>query len=240
VPLRLLWATSHGLGAPAHRAAANETYRKIQALPAGHVFVLENKGDKRAPRLRKVRESVKEPAWPSTQTYVYGPEIQLDGLVVAGERMMLEGTSANFVELTVTSDGGSCPHLYSYNPASGLWRHHKKVIHTAKGKLRETTEWIDVDPSHRRFRLVEQELERSFIDKVALELTLRDGQVLSLAPDVEALRAADQRYVTLFAGDTAAFSFALPDGVVEADVTAARLAVTGYYERYDMLGVASR
>ena len=89
-----------------------------------------------------------------------------------------------------------------------------------------------------KFRLSEEELEVSYIDHVKLEVELKDGIGMTLAPDFAAMAEQDARYATIKAGDRIDFSFTLPPTITVADVKQSTLAVTGYYRRYSNMMMA--
>ncbi len=187
----------------------------------------------------KSRESFKPPVLPKMITYTYGPEVALTGLVVNGSKISLDDSTANFLELTAGEGYGSCPYLYAYDHAAKSWIHYGKVIHNANSKAKEMTEEVSQTRFALRFRLSEQEAEVSFIDRTALNVTLRNGEKLTLLPSDDRLKAADGRYVRIIAGQSVEVQFTLPPEIGEADVAASSLAVTGYYRTYGSLELVS-
>jgi hypothetical protein len=64
---------------------------------------------------------------------------------------------------------------------------------------------------------------------------LKNGTKLALDPDEPSLEERDGRNVRLYWGEALEFSFLLPPGILEDDVAASHLVLTGYYERYSNL-----
>ncbi len=77
---------------------------------------------------------------PDLKNYVYGPELTLGGLTIDGARVDLDKRSANFVDMALAYEGGSCPYLLSWNQAAGDWVNFGKVLHKANDKRLEYTE----------------------------------------------------------------------------------------------------
>jgi hypothetical protein len=174
---------------------------------------------------------------PGFRNYVYGPEVAIGGVAVNGNRVDLVNRSANFIELTLSSEIGSCPYLLSHDRREGGWIEHGKVLDKAPDKSREYTEVKVFSGLRARFRLEEREPELAFIDQAELVLVLNDGDTHLLEPDQAKLAARDGDYVRLFWGDAVEFEFALPHGVAEEQVKESQIRVTGYYLRYEDLMV---
>jgi hypothetical protein len=178
-------------------------------------------------------------AAPSQKTYIYGPEVAIGGLSINGSRLDLAKRSANFMEITMSSEEGSCPHLLSWDGDQGNWVDQGKVLDKAPSSDREYTE-IKVFPGFRgRFRLEEREPEISFIDQAALTIVLSDGRIIALKPASLRLAEQDGDVVRVAWGDAIEISFPRPDGVAADDVKESRFAVTGYYVRYSNLSARS-
>jgi hypothetical protein len=171
---------------------------------------------------------------PSFRNYVYGPEITMSGVVVNGTRIDLEGRSANYLEMTMSREEGSCPYLLS-QAADGDWINYGKVLHKALNKESEYTELRTFHDFKHRFRLEEQEPEMAFIDQVELIAVLKTGHTLTLIADNPKLRRRDGEYLRLLWGHAIDINFSLPTGLHEEDVVESRLYVTGYYLRYSDL-----
>ena len=213
-------------------AEAAKTYKRIVSTPPGTVFELKDDNTDPPIVVKKVRESFGAPTAPKPAPYVYGPELALKGLVVAGKPVVFDQASRNFMQLTAGEGYGSCPYLYSWDDADNAWVRHGKVIDAANNKDKEMTETRTFEGFRSKFRVAEEELEVSYIDQVKLEVELKRGGGMTLAPDFTAMHAKDGSYATIKAGDRIEFSFALPPSVESADVKQSTLAITGYYRRY--------
>lgn len=239
VALRINFVVPTGLketfGTKIERARA--FYAIIEKLPAGTI-IKEKPFDDQTPPLKKKKESYKPPERPNMSPYVFGPELAMAGLVVDGEEIVLEETSSNFIELTAGEGYGSCPYLYVMNEETGRWVNYGKVIHAADAPSKETTEEVKLHGLAKRFRIAEEELEISHIDRLSLIVELKKGQTVRFEPPVAALKAADKRYVDVAAGKAIEINFDIPDSIKPEDVSEARLAVTGYYRRYSSLQIS--
>ena len=222
------------------QAAAAKSFKRIQAAPPGTVFELKDEGSEDGIVVRKVRESFGPPTTPKPATYIYGPEVALTGLVIAGKSIVFDQASRNFIQLTAGEGYGSCPYLYAWDDGHDAWVRHGKVIDAANSKDKEMTEAKTFPGFRSKFRLAEEELEVSYIDHVKLEVELHDGTGMTLAPDFAAMAEQDGDYTIIKAGDRIEFSFALPPSVKAEDVKQSTLAITGYYRRYSDLMMARR
>jgi hypothetical protein len=88
-------------------------------------------------------ESTRAHQVPAFKTYLYGPELELRGLVANGITIDLPKREANFMDLTVASGLGSCPYLLSRR--GNKWVDHGKVLDKAPSKAREYTETRSFD-----------------------------------------------------------------------------------------------
>jgi hypothetical protein len=219
-------------------AEAAKTYQRIQSSPAGSMIELKDDTAEPPVVVKKSRESFGAPTAPKPATYFYGPEIALKGLVVAGKPIVFDQASRNFMQLTAGEGYGSCPYLYSWDEDDKAWVRHGKVIDAANNQAKEMTETKTIPGFRSKFRLAEEELEVSYIDHVKLEVELKDGGGMTLAPDFAPMTAKDGSYATIKAGDRIEFSFALPSAIKAEDVKQSTLAVTGYYRRYSDLFMA--
>jgi hypothetical protein len=172
---------------------------------------------------------------PELKDYVYGPEIDLSGVLVDGKGTALRPEGTNELNLTISSGSGSCPYLLSWDEEERSWADHGKVLHKGKGKELEYSETGKFEGLKTRFRIEEREPEVAYIDQAELVISLRDGETLTLKPDNTKLIVRDGDYAKLYWGDGIEFSFALPQTVDEEEVVESRLTVTGYYERYSSL-----
>jgi hypothetical protein len=220
--------------------AAQNTYRTIRSAPPQSVFSWSwTTDDNRSIDIRKVRESFGPPALPSAVNFSYGPELKVSGLQLNGTRMTLEGRSANFLNMTAEQRAGSCPILYTYNASSDTWDRVGKILHDARGSIKESTHIITFGGVHSKFKLAEEELEISFIRDVKLRLELIDGSQVEILPTTD--RVQSWRNKPLRMGDELELSFLVPEGIQREQVVRSMLYVTGYYKRYlDLPFVASR
>ena len=216
------------------KTAQRQLYKYIKSQPSGINF--------KAGRISKSPKSFKKPKFPKNPSpkYVYGPEVALAGLSIAGERIKLKDHSANFLQLTAGAGIGSCPYLYALDEKSGRWRGYGKVIHTADSKAKKTTQLVKLDGFASRFRLTEHELELSYIDRVQLVLDLHDGRKINLSPQQEIMSRTDSNTQKIYAGQTVEFDFALPDKLTPKNVKNSSLAITGYYQRYGSMIMSAR
>jgi hypothetical protein len=171
---------------------------------------------------------------PSFRNYSYGPEIFIGGLIVDGIALNLPNPSANYLELTMSEEAGSCPYLLWQSP-DGDWVVHGKILDEAPDKGGEYTDVKLFQGLRSRFRIEEREPEIVFINQAELVVTLRSGESLALAVDDSRLAALDGEYLRLFWGDSVELTFALPSDIKQEDVVESRFSVTGYYRRYSKL-----
>jgi hypothetical protein len=168
---------------------------------------------------------------PNFKHYAYGPEIFIGGLIVDGVALNLTNPSANYLELTISDEAGSCPYLLWQSP-DGDWVRHGKVLDKAPNKGREYTDARLFQGLRSRFRIEEREPEIAFIDQAELVVTLKSGESLALAVDNPRLAALDGEYLRLLWGDAVDLAFSLPKDIDQEDVVESRFSVTGYYLRY--------
>jgi hypothetical protein len=244
IPLRIGFVMSDSLADLFRdRATAQKSYKQIRSASSGTVFATAGSTDPngaKVPPVRKTRDSFGPPTVAMPPLYVYGPEIELRGVVLDGERLDFENASRNFMHLIVAGEYGSCPFLYAYDDRLKAWVDHGKIIDAARSKDKETTQTKTIAGFASKFKISEQELEVSFIDRARLTLSLVDGRNVELAPDKTELVEADGRYAVIKSGQTMEFSFALPDGLKPEDVRQSTLAITGYYQQYSRMQVVEQ
>ena len=139
------------------------------------------------------------------------------------------------LRLTASSEAGSCPILYSWDPELRDWLRHGKIIHSAESMGNKTSETTSFKGFVGNFKIAEEEIEVATIDAVTLELDLHDGLKRLLVSDHRALVKIDDLFVELFANDEIIVNFSLPQDLKPADVTKSNLTITGYYDRYPSL-----
>jgi hypothetical protein len=216
------------------RDQSKYTYEQLQTVMPGTALRMQFTDENNKKHIRiKQRESFQAPAFPAAVEYVYGPEIAVTGLKVSGQKFMLEGTSANFLDLSVGSDKGSCPVLYVRE--DGEWVNYSKVIENAREARNKATQTVAVPPGTTHFRLAEHEPEVSYLDRISLSVTARDGRRWMLKPAQKELAADDDVYLRIYAYTHADVSFNLPEGLAAADIAHSELEISGYYRRYSAI-----
>jgi hypothetical protein len=239
VPLRISFVPAASLGKLfKDQAAARATYNRIQATPRGTVIRQKSQGSGGPPPLRKVRESFGPPTVPAAASFFFGPELTLRGLVLNGQRLEFENAARNFMRLTAGEGYGSCPYLYAWDGVA--WVRRGKVIHDANSKEKEASQHISFSGLISKFRLREEELEVSHINRARLALDLADGRRIELHPDAVALVEADGLYATIWAWETLEFEFRVPPDLTPEAVARSTLEITGYYQPYSSMRVGQR
>jgi hypothetical protein len=171
---------------------------------------------------------------PSHTSYVYGPEIAIGGFIINGSRIELANRSANFMEITMSAEVGSCPYLLARG-GDGEWVEHGKILDKAPSRELEYTEIKSFAGFKGHFRVQEREPEIAVINKVEVTLVLRGGTELRLMPHESGFAKRYGDAVRLFWGESMDIDFDLPNDVSADEVHETRLAVTGYYVRYSSL-----
>lgn len=169
---------------------------------------------------------------PDVMAYRYGPTAELEAMQADGERYALTGNSANFISVTLASEAGSCPYLYSWERATGAWISEGKVIHAAKGAEREGEETKRFKGLVNRFLLKEEEAEVAYMDFAGLKVFLKDGSILAVPSALDALNSRDGRRVSLLYGQEVEMRFDMPDWLDAEAVERSELTLRGYYRRY--------
>ncbi|MEM6496593.1 MAG: hypothetical protein AAF709_07695, partial [Pseudomonadota bacterium] len=172
---------------------------------------------------------------PRLKAYAYGPEFHLGGFATANEQFSLNRAANNFLNLSMSSGGGSCPYVEAWSDRDQDWVNHGKVLHHAHGIAKKEQDQLKIPGLRLRFRLYERESELAYIDKVALDLALKGGSVVRLEPPQLALRRVDRKEIRLYFGDRVMLDFALPAWIKPEDVVTSTLQVVGYYERYSTI-----
>ena len=170
---------------------------------------------------------------PQLNDYAYGPELVIAGVVMNSARAELrQRGAANFINLTVTAEIGSCPYLLSWDDAGREWIEHGKVLHKAPSRDLAYTEARTFAGLRTHFRIEEREPEIAHIAGAVLVVTLDDGRTLSLAPGLGGSQTCDRVDLELLWGESVDLQFRLPPHVRAEEVVESRLELTGYYERY--------
>jgi hypothetical protein len=211
IPTRINFVAPSGANAQA-RSASQDIHRRIGA--------------------NGLRGNTTAHGFPIFRHYVYGPELALSALVANGQRIELSRRAANFVDMAMSTESGTCPFLLSRGTEDTDWTEHGKVLHKAPDRAREYTETITVRGFRPYFRLEEREAEVTHIEHAELRVLLTDGATLTLHPDHAMLAQRDGHYLKLYWGDSVEIEFRVPDGIAETDIVESTFNVTGYYERY--------
>lgn len=180
------------------------------------------------------RQSTEGPGFgqPDIMAYRYGPTSELEAVHADGERYSLTGNSANFISVTLASEAGSCPYLYSWERDENAWIREGKVIHHSNGAHHEGEETRSFNGLVDRFLLKEEEAEAAHIDYAGLKLFLTDGSIISVASEIDALKARDRRRITLLLGQEVEMRFRTPNWLHASDVERTEFTIRGYYRRY--------
>jgi hypothetical protein len=248
IPLKILFVPAGGVEAAFQQGAspvkidkafADQQFKAITAAPPATIFKA-SKTDAPLP-VAKTRESFGPPTVPDLPWFLYGPAIDLAGLTLDGQRLVIDGPARNFFNIVAGEGYGSCPFLYSFDANDALWIWHGKIIHAASSPEREMTQRIPIAGWRSRFSIREQELEVSYIHNVSLELLLADDRTLTVEPGATEANLTADGITIIKAGGQADFAFDLPAGVTADEVKRSTLIVSGYYRPYsDMLAAAPR
>jgi hypothetical protein len=249
IPLRITF-----LGGATEEATsdAQKMYQQITSRSPNAMITLTNKQATPWFTYRKRASSFKPPELPESKDYQFGPQLHLRGFLIENQDLQIDHTAPNLITLNgnealkdarITGDkqadvvlslhennglGGSCPILYVWNEATAEWVNLGKVIHEANGEDHEATSMVSVTSDARRFRLAEQEPEVASIREAQLILTLRDGRRVSIEPD-QSKGATFPRKIPAYTSTS--FTYSVPQAYIEAGITRAELAVTGFYNR---------
>jgi hypothetical protein len=179
---------------------------------------------------------------PEPKDYTYGPVLAVTGAQVNSIRVdFVERPLANFIEMSLSAEAGSCPYLSSLDETDHEWISHGKVLHNGRGRDNAYTETVAFPFLRSHFRVEEREPELAHLQSATLFVDLRDGTTRTFSPVRAAASAGNGGEIILMWGEAAELSFALPDTLTAEKVRQTRLQVTGYYERYaDLLGQQAR
>jgi hypothetical protein len=177
----------------------------------------------------------------STDTHRF-PQVPANDVALSEDAEMFElgGDSggagrAPEIGLVQTFDGqGSCPYLYAWDAIEKTWVNHGKIIDTAEGAGRETTQRVAFDGLVARFRLAEDEPEEAYIRDISLEVLLADGTTMQLAPTPPGFSRMKRGYYHIPAFSHRDFRFAVPEDKAHS-VVRSTISVTGYYDRHSTL-----
>jgi hypothetical protein len=174
--------------------------------------------------------------------YTYGPVLTVTGAQVNSTRVdFVERPLANFIEMSLSGEAGSCPYLLSWDETDQEWVMHGKVLHKGQGKNNAYTETLTFPSLRTRFRVEEREPELAHLQSAMLVVELRDGTTQTFSPVRTEAGVDNDGDIILMWGEAADLSFAVPETLTAEDVRQTQLQVTGYYERYtDLLGAQAR
>lgn len=141
---------------------------------------------------------------------------------------------ANFLELTASQEGASCPYLLSWDDGDHEWVEHGKILDKGQGRTNAYTETVTFPDLRTRFRIEEREPELAHLQSAKLVVEFGDGSTQTFSPAQPAAGSADGE-ISLMWGEATDISFAVPKTVNATDVRQSRLQVSGYYERYSSL-----
>lgn len=224
-------------------AAADATYAKIHSKPRNTIFKDLLGGFNSRKAVTKTWDSFQSPSIPEAADYAYGPQIALHGLTVDKSNYVLQGLAPNSVAtdnflpndaldfninkivIWKAPPGACCPVLYAWNEESREWVYSRKVLHLANGREWQATDRVAFDLLKTCFRIVEREPEASFVDRVKLILTLRDGRNVQLDP-----RQAMVPFI--LANSAFEIHFDLPVAISPREVVKSEFELSGYYRRY--------
>jgi hypothetical protein len=178
---------------------------------------------------------------PNPKDYTYGPTLTVTGATINSARIdFTEHPVANFLELTTTSEAGSCPYLLSSDNTDHEWISHGKILHKGQGRDNAYTETVTFPDLRTRFRIEEREPEFAHVYSANLVVEMRDGSTQRFSPIQPDPAPRDGGEISLMWGDAAEIYFDVPQSVIEKGVVESRLEVTGYYERYSSLLAAQQ
>jgi hypothetical protein len=169
---------------------------------------------------------------PKRPVFVFGPQIEIDDLVISGSQVGFTSKQKDFVDISFSGGLGSCPYLLSWSEEENDWVERGKVLDKAHGPELKQSQAISMSGLRTRFRLEEREAEAATLDRAELVLTLKDGTEVAAALVVHWGTPPPFR---IFWGEGLEFTFSMPPGVAANDVTRSRLVLTGYYQRYSSL-----
>jgi hypothetical protein len=161
--------------------------------------------------------------------YLYGPDIFIWGVVANGHQVDFSRRAANYLNLTIASEAGSCPYLLA--DVHGVWETYGKILHRANTQTRETSQTVAYPEYLNRFRLEERERELARISRASVEYLLSNGStVQKVLPDPR-LETDGRQYLELYWGESFVLEFEELRGFESDEVIETRLTLKGYYVR---------
>jgi hypothetical protein len=169
---------------------------------------------------------------PDPKDYTYGPTLTVTGATVNSKRVDFAARPvSNFLELTASQEGASCPYLLSWDDGDHEWISHGKILQQGQGKANAYTQTVMFPGLRTHFRIEEREPELARLQSAKLVVELRDGSIRTFSPVQPAALGGDD-VISLMWGEATDIAFAVPDTVNAQEVQQSRLQITGYYERY--------
>jgi hypothetical protein len=157
--------------------------------------------------------------------YIVGPSMQLTAVSIGGIKYPANSLQEDAVFIRSGEEGGSCPFLFIFSPATQQWRKWRHVLYKASTPGRSRREVLRVPIVGDAIMLKELEAETTFIRNIALIVETANGQRLEFLPDQQ--HAQSQKYaLVLKQGESAIVKF---DGNIPQGKTS--LSIEGYYTR---------
>ncbi|TNC83840.1 MAG: hypothetical protein CSH49_20325 [Alcanivorax sp.] len=183
--------------------------------------------EEHTPKIRK--KSFPEMAHPYLEkTFHYGMSLQPVSVDIKGVNYTIRQFDPDKIGLYAGLDEGSCPFVYAFDQHTHKWKNQGITLPYALGEHAKTTATTVLQVFDGRIKLVEHEPEVSYIDKVELEITTRDGRSIRIpAMDVR-LTHEDANEVIIQRGEELLVEF---DRAIPLPETVSQYAVkvTGYY-----------
>ena len=168
---------------------------------------------------------------PQLRTFVFGPEILLRAAQLDEQQIALRQIDPGAISMMVGYMTGSCPYVYGYDSSRDEWRLQSRAIVGATNRRLAYEDSFPLEHFDGRLRITEVDPEASFIDDIAVRLTLADGSTVDLAPDDQRLKARDGSYFVIIHPQTAEIDF---PGFADIDqpVTTVTAHIYGYYREF--------
>ena len=126
------------------------------------------------PMLAKRKRAFRKPVHTQlTQTYRYGPAIQIEAITVGSETMKVRPAPAVASLLNGHFEEGSCPFLY-FELADGSLVKHGRILVGASGSEKAREEYVEIPDGAVRVIIREEEPEVSFLSQIAIQYDSSD------------------------------------------------------------------
>ncbi len=165
---------------------SRQAYRSIKSSQFD-IFAYDPVGPMRGGNLKKSRKSFQPPAHRElTQTYIYGPAIQLQSITVGDEEISVREAPSVAAVMNGEFEEGSCPFLY-FRKEDGSLEKYGRILIGAHSKSRKASERIRIPRDAISVILQEEEPEISYFDHVNIVVsgtgeTVRNVEKLRLDP----------------------------------------------------------